>query len=178
MKSFIEEYGKVIIATLGAAVFIVYIFSFGRGADGKPLGLMAQLQEAKPVATVEQDNAHDTLKAYANREEPSLEVSTEALKFDVTYDLLSFVTKAEGDLVDGAPGPVEVNVTKILDPEGNEMTVPAKVSGQILFSFPYYEKDVETGDYMTGYRVTYEAVDNYYSDYPLKTAKTYQFVVN
>lgn len=180
MKSFIEEYGKLIVLGL----IVVTLFSFILSYDED--GFLGKLQAFKPQSTLSQDNASETLANYSAIKEPVLNIDTVKLKAGITYDLLSFVTEAtsnaESKDADGNLIPVtnlknNVTITKITDPFGNELAVPNKSEGKILFSFPAYEIDVESDDYTVGYRVTYEVVDNYYNEYPVKTTKTFQFIV-
>lgn len=187
MKSIIEEYGKIVITALVVFAMLSVIVLFLNGDVTRKL---------TPKSTVGQENVSEKLIAYGRIKEPVLVIKPERLKSGVSYDLLSFVSEAhsnpdsrdaEGhylymheeekrlDLLEN------VEIIKITDPEGQEISVPAKASGKVMVPFDRYEWDTtkeDLQDYTASYRVTYSLADDYYSDHPITTEKTCQFVVD
>ncbi|MGN0672489.1 MAG: hypothetical protein ACI4KE_07635 [Anaerovoracaceae bacterium] len=169
MKGIFEEYGKLVVTVMVLAVMIGFVFYTGNG------GAVSLFGKVRPEATVSQDNAHDKLATYNSRGKPVIEVKTEKLSAGTEYNLLAFVTKAESE--DGDTTGISVDVKRITDPFGNNMTVPEKAGGKVMFTFPAYDTG-EAGDYDVSYRVTYEVTDSKYADFPVTSEKTYQFIVN
>ena len=144
MKGIIEEYGKIIFATL--ALLVLLAFLLGNGA-GSFLGLLSQ---TKPEATVGTQNSGETLEEYSKRMPPLLEVKTKKIEADTDVDLLSSVTLKKGQMkvtmedgttsiseVDLEEGKYKITITKIVDQDGNDMTLldPEPTDGTYIYSF-------------------------------------------
>lgn len=187
MKRIIEEYGKIIVTAVVASIMLSVMLIYLNGDITRKL---------TPKSTVGQENVTEKLIAYGRILEPVLVLEPKRLKDGVSYDLLSFVSEAhsnpdskdvEGhylymheeekklDLLEN------VEIIKITDPEGQEISVPAKSGGKVMVPFERYEWDTEKEEkqnYIASYRVTYRLSDDYYPDYPVTTEKTCQFVVD
>lgn len=187
MKSFLEEYGKIIILVL--MIIPLLSFVFGRESGG----FIYYLNQIKPEASVGTNNSDETLQQYSKRLSPEFDVKTIKLKADTEYDLLSFVVQdsLKGRFIKEVNGVKEecteplsdyaITITKITDPDGNELELPGaekQKDGKFLYSFPRLSIELSDTVNYTSYRVTYELTDNHFADYPVKTIKTYQFVVD
>ncbi|MGN0672809.1 MAG: hypothetical protein ACI4KJ_00015 [Anaerovoracaceae bacterium] len=184
MKGIIEEYGRIIITSLIATAMLSALVFFVNGRI---------TERFTPKSTVGQENVSEKLSEYGRILEPVLVIETEKLEAGKTYDLLSFVREAHSnpESKDASGSPIYVNpesqimeladkvtVTAITDPAGNSMDVPDKRDGRIDVSFPEITQSPEEQSRYDGYRVTYEMSDDYYTEYPVLTRKTCQFIVD
>lgn len=187
MKSFLEEYGKIIVLIIIVIPLLTFVYVRESG------GFMYYLNQMKPEASVGTDNNIETLQQYSKRLPPEFDVKTIKLKADTEYDLLSFVVQdsLKGRYVQEVNGVKEectepldnyiITITKITGPDGNELGLPGadkRKDGKFLYSFPRLSIELNDEVNYTSYRVTYELTDNHFADYPVKTIKTYQFVVD
>jgi len=87
MKSFMGEYGRMIIVIVIAVPILFYLFRTG------DYGFQGQISEAKPQETVKSEVPNVDESAF--RKKPTLEVQAKKLVVKQSYDLLSheFVTK-------------------------------------------------------------------------------------
>jgi len=187
MKSLIEEYGKLIFVALSVLALLSFALSSQSG------GFLKLWEDVAIKAMVGTENNDDLLEDYSNRLSPLLEVTTEKLKSDEASDLLSFVTVKKGQVnvvaddgtesvseVDLEEGKYTLRITKIVGPDGNEMALldPEPTNGTYLYSFSRLVNEPDSVVELNSYQVTYELTDYYFSDYPVQTTKTYQFVVD
>ena len=200
MKSLFEEYGKIIVFTIIALILLGFALSnktievkdpdTGEVVEEIPVGFLAILKEKGMGATTGTENNSERLQEYSKRVAPLLVVETKKLEAEKEYDLLSFVTEKKAQVRAQTDGNEEVvteelvrytlEITKIVDAEGNEMDLPEShpTDGTFLYTFPRLPESDAENIHLNSYRVTYKLTDYYYDDYPVTTTKTYQFVVD
>ncbi|CUX28371.1 MULTISPECIES: hypothetical protein [Clostridia] len=157
MKTFMEEYGKVIALVIVLVGLILYVF----GSDAH--GLLGELSKVKGVETVGDADNSELLSSVGSRDNPTLEVKPKKLRIGNEYNLLDkneyYITARNADDAELA-----VSVKSIISPEGEALTG---------FVNPNAFKPDRSGIYVIKYE-THEV----YKTFVKTTEKDYQFVVD
>ena len=157
MKTFMEEYGKVIVLVTLFAGLLVYVFSSDAG------GFLGELSKVKGVETVGDADNSELLSSVGSRDNPTLEVKPKKLRIGNEYNLLDkneyAITARNADVAELA-----VSVKSIISPEGEDITGTVN---------PKAFKPDKPGIYAVSYE-THEV----YRTFVKTTEKVYQFVAD
>ncbi len=153
MKSFLGEYGKIII--LAVALIGILAFVFGNSDEQ----LMGMLRKAEPKATVEHQDNSGIVGDITNRKPPILTIEKRTFRVGNTYNLL------DGTEARNADGQyLAVEIEKIVNPENKEITETVDI-----------QKFVPK--WSGSYQITYSAEETYMT-VKKKTEKTMVFVAD
>ena len=152
MKSFLGEYGKIIILTF--ALIGILAFVFGNGDEQ----LIGMLRKAEPKATVEHQDNSGIVGNITSRELPILTIEKRTFLAGRTYNLLD---GTEARNADGQYLPVQIE--KIVNPENEEITEMVDIQNFVP----------KCG----AYQITYSAEETYMT-VKKKTEKTIVFVAD
>lgn len=153
MKSFLGEYGKIII--LAVALIGILAFVFGNSDEQ----LIGMLRKAKPKATVENQDNSGIVGDITGRESPVLTIEKRKFQIGNTYNLLD---GTEARNADGQYLPVEIE--KIMNPENKEITETVDIQNFVP-------------KWRGSYQITYSA-EEIYMTVKKKTEKTMVFVAD
>ena len=153
MKSFLGEYGKIIILTV--ALIGILAFVFGNSDEQ----LMGMLRKAKPKATVENQDNSGSVGDITSREPPILTIEKRKFRVGNTYNLLD---GTEARNADGQYLPVKIE--KIVNPENKEITEIVDIQNFVP-------------EWSGSYQITYSAEETYMT-VKKKTEKTMVFVAD
>lgn len=179
MKSMIEEYGKIVVFTLIAVVFVYFALSretvqvtnptTGEVVE-QPVGFLAMLKEIKPAATVGTRNSSDLLKEMAENKEyikENFKVVTKKLHMGEEHNLSEYVTYSLN--INGEP--LSVSVLSVTE-ESTGKTIPVREENkEYIASFLNSDGEFSPGRYIVDYQVLDKKQD-------LKLIFKYAFVVD
>ncbi len=158
MKSWIGEYGRVVVAAIVVCALLLFLGSSSRQ------GVLGMLAAAAPGSSLGEMDSYDMLKGLSKRADPSLSVTVKKLECGKEYDLLGekeFYVKSEN--ADGESLPV--SITKLTAPDGNNLEHSVD---------PHRFCPKQRGVY----QITYQTKENYQGSYTREVTKQYRFVVD
>jgi hypothetical protein len=157
MKTFMEEYGKIIMLAILLSGLIIYVFNLDDG------GFLGDLSKAHAVETVGDADNSQLMSDVGRRSNPTLEVKTKKLRVGNEYNLLDKNEYSiEAKNADSAV--LAVSVKSIVNPDGDELV-------------DYVDPESFKPDKIGVYAITYET-NEVYRTFVKSTEKVYQFVAD
>lgn len=153
MKSFLGEYGKIIILAVALIGILAFVF------ENSDEQLMGMLRKAEPKATVEHQDNSGIVGDITSRKPPILTIEKRTFRVGNTYSLL------DGTEARNADGQyLAVEIEKIVNPENKEITETVDIQNFVP-------------KWSGSYQITYSAEETYMT-VKKKTEKTMVFVAD
>lgn len=158
MKSWIGEYGKIVIMAIMLSVLFLFLW------DRTETGFLGSVSKARPESFLKEADNVEVLVQQKPRPAPTLTVKMSKLKYQECYNLLKGeeISASAWD-ADGKELPV--CVTKLTAPDGSSLEESLDPE-----SFWANQRGV--------YEITYQTTENYQGSYVKKVTKICRFTVD
>ena len=158
MKSFMAEYGRMIVLSILLAIMFAFLWSRTES------GYLGMLSDTKPKLLLKENDNVDDLVQLRPRPEPVLSVSVSKLEYQREYDLIHG-KEIHASAADADGNSLPVCAINLVAPDGSVL-----------------EDDWNPEKFYTDqrgvYEITYQAEENYQGAYIKKVKKTCRFIVD